>query len=151
MNVTRNRLGRFVTLLGLLLLVAASPAIAQGFKWWHNDDFRRELGLTPEQSARLEEIFQASQPALRSQKKALDHAEDALERLLETGEEASVMAQVTTVESARAELSKSRTLMLLRMRRVLTTDQRVKLTALHQAWDRDRKGSLGHRRPGSAR
>ena len=42
------------------------------------------------------------------------------------------MEQVNTVEGARAELNKARTMMLLRMRRVLTTDQWAKLTALHE-------------------
>ena len=52
------------------------------------------------------------------------------------------MDQVDSVESARAELNKSRTMMLLRMRRVLTTDQWAKFTALHQAaekFGRDRE------------
>jgi hypothetical protein len=34
-------------------------------------------------------------------------------------------------------------MMLLRMRRILTSDQRVKFTALHQVWDRDRRGGPG--------
>ena len=36
------------------------------------------------------------------------------------------------VEAARSELNKSRTMMLLRMRRVLTPDQRVKFVQLQQ-------------------
>ena len=102
-------------------------------KWWQSDQFRRELGLTTEQSRRLEDIFQAAAPALRAQKKALDAAEVQFERLVERGDDGSVMDQVDSVESARAELNKSRTMMLLRMRRVLTIDQWAKFTALHQA------------------
>ena len=123
---------RSAALIALLLL--AVPVVAQvPGKWWQSDHFRRELVLTSEQSRRLEEIFQNAAPGLRTQKKALDEAEKQFERLVERGDDGSVMDQVASVESARAELNKSRTMMLLRMRRVLTTDQWAKFTALHQA------------------
>jgi hypothetical protein len=41
-----------------------------------------------------------------------------------------VLEYVGVVESARAELNKTRTMMLLRMRRTLTADQWAKFTAL---------------------
>jgi Spy/CpxP family protein refolding chaperone len=119
--------------------LAGGSASAQGFKWWQHDNFRHELGLSPDQSSRLEEIFQSTLPTLRTQKSALDRAEATLEQLVESGDDASVMEQVNVVEGARAELSKSRTVMLLRMRRILTADQRVKLAALHKTWGRDPK------------
>ena len=49
------------------------------------------------------------------------------------------MAQIGLVEPARAELNKTRTLMLLRMRRSLTADQWAKFTAL--ANDREQERS----------
>jgi hypothetical protein len=71
--------------------------------------------------------------------RALDTAEDELNQLIEKGDDASVLEHVAVVESARGELSKTRTLMLLRMRRSLTTDQWAKFTALAaQRGDRDR-------------
>ena len=45
----------------------------------------------------------------RSQKKALDQAETEFERLVEKGDDGAVMEQVGRVETARAELNKSRT------------------------------------------
>jgi Spy/CpxP family protein refolding chaperone len=54
------------------------------------------------------------------------------------------MAQVGVVEAARSELNKSRTMMLLRMRRVLTPDQRVKFVMLQQQ-TRDHGRSGGNR------
>ena len=134
-----DRLGRAAVLTAALLFVAA-PAVAQGFKWWQSDLYKRELGLTAEQSRRLEDIFQAAAPNLRVQKKALDQAEIEFERLVEKGDDGAVMEQVGRVEIARAELNKSRTMMLLRMRRALTTDQWAKFTALHQAAERERAG-----------
>ena len=52
--------------------------------------------------------------------------------MVEACDDAQVMAQVGVVEAARSELNKSRTMMLLRMRRVLTPDQRVKFVMLQQ-------------------
>jgi hypothetical protein len=43
------------------------------------------------------------------------------------------MEQINVVEAARADLNKSRALMLYGMRKVMTRDQWVKFTALHQA------------------
>lgn len=114
------------------------PASAQRGKWWQDERFVSELALTPDQRTRLEEIFQKTLPTLRAKLKALDEAQSQFDRLVEKGDDASVMSQVETVEAARVELSKARTMMLLRMRRSLTTDQWAKFTALHEASTRDR-------------
>ena len=132
-----DRLGRVAALIAVALLLAV-PAAGQGSKWWQSDHYKKELGLTAEQSRRLEDIFQAAVPSLRVQKRALDQAEAEFERLVEKGDDGAVMEQVGRVETARAELNKSRTMMLLRMRRVLTSDQWAKFTALHQATERER-------------
>ncbi len=125
---------RRVTLALVVSVLLAAPAISQGFKWWQADQYRQELGLTAEQSKRLEEIFQAAVPTLKAQKRTLDKAEAEFESLIEKGSDASVMEQVNHLETARAELNKTRTMMLLRMKKVLTADQWAKFTALqHQA------------------
>ena len=131
--------------LAALLLVMAAPVGAQRGKWWQDERFIRELGLTPEQSARVEEIFQTQQPLLRQRMDALNQAEKVWDRLVEKADDAAVMAQVDVVEGARAELNKTRIQMLLRMRRALTADQWAKFTALEQA-QRDR-GRSGPRPP----
>jgi Spy/CpxP family protein refolding chaperone len=124
---------------GMLVLLSASPARAQRGKWWQDERFSRDLGLTAEQSTRLEEIFQKTQPTLRQKMKALDDAEEQFDQLVEKGDDASVLQFMETVESARAELNKTRTMMLLRMRRSLTPDQWAKFTALaDQRRDRPR-------------
>ena len=82
-----------------LVLSTADPASAQGFKWWQSDRFKRELGLTQEQSTRIEGIFQKSLPALRTQKDSLDKAEADFNQMVETSDDAQVMAQVTVVEA----------------------------------------------------
>ncbi len=127
-----------------LVAFCAAPALAQRGKWWQDERFQRELGLTAEQSSRLEEIFQKNQPTLRQRMQALDKAEKEFDRLVETGDDASVLDHVGIVEAARAELNKTRTVMLLRMRRSLTADQWARFTALADqrgrgAWTPDRR------------
>ena len=114
----------------ILVAGAGTIALAQRGKWWQDEQFRRELALTAEQSARLEAIFQKTQPTLRERMQTLNQAEEQLDRLIEKGDDASVLEYVGVVESARAELNKTRTMMLLRMRRTLTADQWAKFTAL---------------------
>jgi Spy/CpxP family protein refolding chaperone len=132
------RFGRRAVFFMAVLLMAAS-ASAQGFKWWSSEQYKRELGLTVDQSRRLEEIFQGALPTLRMYKKSLDEAEASFDKLVEHGDDKAVMEQVGRVEMARAELNKTRTMMLLKMRRTLTTDQWVKLGALHQANEKNGK------------
>ena len=130
-------------LVGLLVLASASPLAAQGkFKWWQSDRYKTELMLTGDQSKRLEEIFQSALPALRAQMKTLESAETELERLVQRGDDSAVMAQVARVEAARAELNTSRTVMLLKMRKLLTSDQWIKFGALHKALEHEREQAL---------
>jgi Spy/CpxP family protein refolding chaperone len=127
-------------------LLTAPAASAQGFKWWQSDTFSRGLGLTADQSAKIEAIFQATLPVLRKQKEALDKAEADFNQTIEASDDAQVMAQVGVVEAARSELNKSRTMMLLRMRRVLTPDQRVKFVMLQQQMRNHGRPGDNHRR-----
>lgn len=130
-------------LVALLVLAAASPLAAQGkFKWWQSDRYKTELILTADQSRRCEEIFQQALPSLRAQMKTLESAEAELERLVQRGDDSAVMAQVARVENARAELNTSRTVMLLKMRRLLTSDQWIKFGALHKALEHEREQAL---------
>lgn len=138
MKVSKNLVRGAAAL--MLVAFCATPALAQRGKWWQDDRFRRELALTDEQSARLEEIFQKTQPKLREHVRALDQAEDELDRRIEEGDDASVMEYVGVVETTRSELNKTRTLMLLRMRRTLTADQWAKFTALADQRNRGRAG-----------
>jgi Spy/CpxP family protein refolding chaperone len=127
-----------------VLLTVALPATGQG-KWWQSEEYKRELRLTPEQSKRLEDVFQAAVPRLKSLKKALDQAESEFERLLERGDDGSVMDQVERVEAARAELNKSHTLMMLDMKRVLTAEQWTSFNAKHQTAERERNRPNGRK------
>ena len=134
------------SLVAVVCALSSTPASAQGFKWWQSDTFRHELGLTQDQSTRIEAIFQQTLPGLRKQKGALDKAEADFNQMVEASDDAQVMAQVGVVEAARSELNKSRTMMLLRMRRVLTPDQRVKFVMLQEKTRDRRRAGDDHKR-----
>jgi Spy/CpxP family protein refolding chaperone len=127
--------------LSLALVGMPEPVRAQGFKWWQNDRFQQELALTSEQIGRLEEIFQSLQPTLKTQKETLDKLEARLSKVINDprSDEAKVLEVLGKVESARGELSQSRTLLAFRMRKLLTSDQNVKFKALHEEWVRERR------------
>ena len=123
--------------LSLIVQAVAAPAFAQGFKWWQTERFQKELKLTKEQITRIDGIFQASEPLLRAQKQAVDRREEKLTKVINDSksDEAAVVQATDRLESARNELTRTRTLMLFRIRRVLDDEQLVKLNAMH---DHDR-------------
>lgn len=128
--------------LAVFVSVPAPAAAGQGgkFKWWQSERFVRELGLSAEQSARLEEVFKASWPALHAAKADLDRLETELSRLIAEGSasEAQVLQQIDRVEASRSAMGRTRSLMLYRMHRLLTAEQRVKLKALYEAVEREK-------------
>ena len=126
-----------------LLLVALATAVSGqsfGFPWWRDAQFQRDLTLTTDQSGRIDAVFQQTIPVLRQKKAELDAQEEELSRMIAANaDEASVTRQVDKVEAIRANMNKMRTLMLLRMRQVLSPEQRVKLNKLHDQWEKEHK------------
>jgi Spy/CpxP family protein refolding chaperone len=116
-----------------LVWITSATAGQQGFRWWQSERYIKELRLTAEQTKRMDEIFQKAMPQLKAQKSALDEAEAKFEKLVERGDDTVVLEQNNVVEAARADLNKSRAVMLYGMRKVMTRDQWAKFTALHQA------------------
>ena len=136
--------------LSLIVLSVAAPASAQGFKWWQTDRFKKELALTSDQITRIEGIYQASEPLLLAQKKAIDRHEEKLSKVIRDpkSDEALLLQATDRLEAARNEVSRTRTLMLFRIRRVLTDEQNLKINAMHakdraerEKSERERKGS----------
>ncbi|HEX5475984.1 MAG TPA: Spy/CpxP family protein refolding chaperone [Vicinamibacterales bacterium] len=122
-------------------VVAAAPQGhgQQPFKFWVN--WRTELGITDQQAAAIEQLWQNNLPELRADRERLDRLESALSQLMHDGaDEPAVSAQIDRVEEVRSAMSKARTLMLYRMNRVLTADQRTKLKAMHDKWEASRRG-----------
>lgn len=124
----------------LLVLAAEGRAQSFGFPWWHDAQFQKELSLTADQSGRIDSVFQSTISLLRQKREELDQQEAELSRLIAANaDEAAVVRQVDKVEGIRASLNKHRTLMLLRMRQVLSPDQRVKLNKLYEQYQKNKK------------
>ena len=138
---------RFTALSALAAVLLAQPVFSQGFKWWQDDLFTKELGLTAEQTRGLEEIFQKALPDQKALKTALDVAEAKFAKLIQRGDKAA-MEQIDEVEAARSALNKGRSKMLVNMRQALTSDQWARFTALHQATERNRaQAGAGNPKP----
>ncbi len=166
-----RHIARAVALLLLLLLLAPAPARAaaacdqrggpgahgdqrgekrdgdaragQRPKWWIDAKLRAGLGITDQQSAAVESVWSKSLPALRDARERLDTLEDALSMMTQRdgSDEAAVIAQIERVENTRADANKARTLMIYRMHKILTVDQRAKVKAMFDHPESPRRGS----------
>lgn len=127
-------------LLVALLLLAGPVAVDLGasqaqqpFFWWRSEEFKKELGLTAEQISRINKIFEDTRPELRQEMDELNKYDEKFQKLIETSsDEALIARQIDRVETARANLNKTRSLMIARMRLVLTPDQRVRYKVLYE-------------------
>jgi Spy/CpxP family protein refolding chaperone len=133
------RTAAVLVLLGMW--VAAADAGQQRWKWWQAPQVQRDLGLASDQVTRIDQVFTETWPALHRAKIDLDTLEQELSALIASADadEAQVARQIDRVEAARADLGRTRSMMLYRMYRALTPDQRVTLKALHEQWDRERQ------------
>jgi len=149
--------------LAALLLLTGVPVLAQRppdsparpFAWWKSEPFKKELGLTGDQSARIDKIWETTRPELRQEWDELSKLEDKLSHLIQIdADEAVLSRQIDRVETARANANKTRALMLVQMIKVLTPDQRTRFRALHDKWqqqEQQRQQQTPPRRPGDAK
>ncbi len=143
----------------MLLLGSSMPAVAEqgqagvkpafipsgrpgqnlpSFTWWKSPAFKAEVGLTTDQSERIEKIWGATRPELRREWEELSRFEAKLSRMIQhDADEATLSRQIDRVETARANANKTRALMLVQMRKVLTEEQRGRLDAIHERWRLD--------------
>jgi Spy/CpxP family protein refolding chaperone len=114
-------------------------------KWWIESKDRAELAISDEQSARIEAIWQAGLKRRIEARETLEKLEAALSKMMPDPavDEAAVIAQIDRVEAARGAANKERVLMLYRMNRVLSPEQRQKLDAKAKAMREQRDGRRG--------
>jgi Spy/CpxP family protein refolding chaperone len=111
--------------------LGAANQAQQPFYWWRSEEFRKELGLTAEQSAKIDSIHQSTLPELRQEWDELNKYEAKLSKLLESSTDEALLArQIDRVETARANLNKTRSLMIARIRLILNADQRARFKVL---------------------
>ncbi len=116
-------------------------------KWWQNPICKNKVGLSHAQTTEIERIFQSVRDELRAEKAELERQEAVLSRLLSDrdADEAVVVRTIDRVEAARSALAKTRTLMLYRMHRLLSPEQRMKL----EAYEREQARAADTARPKS--
>jgi len=120
-------------------------------KFWQDPKLRQEIGITDTQSVQIENIWSSSIQALRDARKDLDGLEAILSRTIQenTADVFTVSQQVDKVEAARSAYNKSRTVMLYRINLILNPDQRIKVKAMNDRYqEQRRKDDEAHRTQG---
>jgi Spy/CpxP family protein refolding chaperone len=128
---------------------SGGPTQGFSFKWWQDERFKTELGLTLDQCKRAEDVYQGVRPRMTADMEELGRLETRLSEVITAGvlPEADVVRMIDQVETARAQLGKVRTLMIYRLRQMLTPDQRTKMKAMHDAWEKERRQGPVRKRP----
>ncbi len=146
--------GRLLTLLALLGVLAASPLYGQtnpqqpsGPETQQSPagvDPIRQLNLTPEQREQIRSIREHNKEERAAINERVGVANRALQEALEADnpDEALVEQRLRDVATAQAAAMRMRTLTEIRIRRVLTAEQRVTLKALQQQARENRRERL---------
>jgi len=110
-------------------------------KFWVDPKDRAELGITDQQSSAIEAIWKKDLQQRQDASARLDKLEAQLDQMLLDAslDEAAFVTQLDKVEAARTEASKARMLMLYRINKILTPDQRAKLAEKAKAM-REQRG-----------
>lgn len=98
-------------------------------RWWTRPEVAQRLGLTTDQTRKMDDIFQQHRLKLIDLNAVVQKEEAIMEPLVsaEQPDEAKIVAQIDKVAQARAELEKANARMLLGIRRLLTPEQWSKL------------------------
>ena len=123
------------SVLAVLVVASAAAPFEAGaqnrrpHRWWQSDEVTTLLDLSGEQAASLDRIYRRTLPKMHESYRRMNAEERTLSRMIANMqvEETDVTRQIDRVEAARSELSKTRTLMVFRMYRVLDPTQRSAL------------------------
>ncbi|MBW4027913.1 periplasmic heavy metal sensor [Acidipila rosea] len=101
-------------------------------RWWDNPATAQQIGITSQQQAKMDSIFQEHRLKLIDMQGALEKQETILEPLLQPSQldKSKVLSQIDAVADARAALEKANARMLLDLREVLSPEQWQKLQAI---------------------
>lgn len=116
-------------------------------KWWSSEDGKAEFGLSEAQSRELEAVFQDVLPTLRVNKADVDKRQQTLTKLLTeaSAKEAVVLKAIDELEATQSALSRTRTIMLYRMYRLLRPDQRAKVQRYYERKAKEHDGQASRR------
>ena len=110
-------------------------------KWWEDPKWRTELALTDHQSGKIKRIFEEEMGKLRALRDILEKRQAALSLAMreERGSLAAITELVDGVGDMHASMYRTRTLMLYRMDRQLSADQRTKLQQIFERIQNERR------------
>ncbi len=146
-----RRLAAAAVLFASALFLFAQVDVPEG-KWWKRPRIAKEIGLSADQSKRIEDIFVQARPRLIDLKADLEKRRFELSQAMESNAaRRDIEAKLEAVEDARKELQKTRVLMLVDMKAVLSAEQWERLKQMREeARERRRDGGResGPSRPG---
>jgi Spy/CpxP family protein refolding chaperone len=128
---------RLSALLGMALVMGTSAnwgTGAQEYRWWQDRNLQHRLSLTPAQVLMLEQIYDSTVAEQRQLARSVYRLEWRSHRTMavEHVDETRARFEVDELEKARAKRNSSRSLMLLKMFRALTPEQRRQLDGMHR-------------------
>jgi Spy/CpxP family protein refolding chaperone len=112
-------------------------------KWWMDEGPRAELGITDQQSAKIEEIFQSTLQRQRERWREHEKLESLVEQLIKEGtaDAGHVARQVERLHTLKSELNATRIITLYRMQQELAPAQREKLRRMEERREAERRKS----------
>ncbi len=112
------------------------------FRKRRREQFRQQLNLTSEQAAEIDQIREQSKQDKESKRDALRAARDEMQTLMASdASDDELRAQHRVLQDLRREMGEARFETKLKIRQVLTPEQRTKMAELQQ----QRKGRWGRR------
>lgn len=125
----------WVSVLVVLVVACAAAPFEAGaqsrrpHRWWQSAEVTTLLDLSEGQAADLDRIYRRTLPKMHESYRRQKAEERTLSQLIADMqvEEIDITRQIDRVEAARSELSKTRTLMVFRMYRVMDPTQRSAL------------------------
>jgi hypothetical protein len=98
-------------------------------RWWDNRSVVQQIGLRRDQQRKMDSIFDANKPAILASYKAFQKAQSNLEALNKdtNADQGKVFAAIDAVNSARSDLQKATSAMLMEIRKEMDSDQITRL------------------------
>jgi Spy/CpxP family protein refolding chaperone len=129
---------RVVACVAVCLFAISVQAQSTHYKWWLAHDIQTQLHLTSLQVKKINDVFESTLAVRRAQRQELDTLDRQLDALLDNAaaEDRDAEALIKRVEDAHARRNVARTMMLYKMRQVLTPEQRRWFDTRAQSSDR---------------
>ena len=114
-----------------LALIMGVPTLIESARWWYSPRVTALLTLTPDQSRRIQHIYDSHRRERYAAVARCEKARADAEHAIAAGRsDEDVELALSTFAKAEADRRRIRTLMLYRMWRVLSAQQRARLDTL---------------------